>query len=186
MKKYLLFILILTANAYAGGGASSSAHHEAPGIATLIWPVINFAIYFGILTYAYKNFIKPSLVGKEASVRDEIESAKTELLEANSNLEIIKSRKENIESEKEELAAKIAKEGKMQASVVLEDAKNQSAKIARDTQLRIDTEFSSVQSGIRAEIVKRALNSVKKDLKGSLSESQDSEIRKDTLRSALS
>ena len=190
MKRYLAFIFtfifipgLLVAEAYAAG---SAAHHEAPRLGTLIWPAINFAIYFSILTYAYKKLISPSLVGKEASIREEIESAKSELLQAKSALETIENRKECVESEKEEIELRISKEGKMQASLILEDANSQSAKIARDIQLRIDREFTKVKSGIRAEIVKRALNSAELDLKKSLSESQDNELRKDTLRSVLS
>ena len=187
MKKYLVLSTILfVADAFAGGGGAASAgHHEAPGLATLVWPVINFAIYFGILTYAYKKLISPSLVGKEAAIKEEIDSAKSELLQAKSVLETVKNRKEAIESEKEELELKLAKEGKMQASSIVEDGNIQSGKIARDIQLRIDREFSKVESGIRAEIVKRALSSAQSELSDSLSAGQDSELRKDTLRSVL-
>ena len=93
--------------------------------------------------------------------------------------------RENIEFEKEELQERIAKEGKMQASSILEDGNSQSSKIASNIQLRIDREFSKAESGIRAEIVKRALSSAETELTNSLSEGQDSELRKDTLRSVL-
>ena len=45
--------------------------------------------------------------------------------------------------------------------------------------------LSHWSSGIRAEIVKRALSSAETELTNSLSEGQDSELRKDTLRSVL-
>ena len=121
--------MFFVADAFAAGGGAASAHHEAPGIGTLVWPLINFAIYFSILTFAYKKLISPYLIGKEAAVREEIESARSELLQAKSTLETVKNRKESIESEKDDLQEKIAKEGKMQASSILEDGSLQSSKI---------------------------------------------------------
>ena len=93
VRNLIIFAFLFIENANAAG--ASASHHEAPGISSLIWPAINFAIYFYILSRAYKKFAVPALVGKEATIRKEIESNKSELLNANSNLESVKKREEH-------------------------------------------------------------------------------------------
>jgi F0F1-type ATP synthase membrane subunit b/b' len=187
-KKMQIFLLaastVLVASVALAAG-SKSGHYEAPGLASLFWPTVNFIIYALLINYGYRKIGKPAMISHSVQVRDDLKRAAKSLADAESLLAQAESRRENISEEKAKLIERLQEEGKAVAINTLEDAHRQAEAIQSDAKRRIKGETAKARSELLEMVVKKATDLARDDFQRELSAEQDMNLRKAAVISVL-
>ena len=174
MKKLLfLALFVFVAPAYAAG-TGKPAH--------IMWPIINFSIYSTLITLLYFKKIKPALRVRKEKVIASIQSAGTELTQAEAELEAVESRLATLPAEKEDLVKKYAFEAEKMTEQVIQDAESQAKKIAEDVERLIENEFLNAKRSVQESLVSEAMERARKELTTSLNDKEDKTLREKALK----
>lgn len=165
--------------------AAGNAHHEAPDFTTLLWPVVNFGIYFFILSWIYKKHGRPALLARTASVEQQLRHAASVRVDAERELADARERLDRIEEEKGQITQRLQEESKRMATQMLENARQAANNAELDVRRRIASEEAHAAADVRAEVIARAAKLARERLSVALSEEDDYRLRQETLRGLL-
>ncbi len=175
-----LFILSVS-NAWAADGA----HHEAPGIGSLLWPVVNFGIYFFILSTLYKKHGRPALLARTAQVEQQLRNAASVRVDAERELAKAKERLERIDEEKAQITQRLEDEAVRMSTQMLENARQAANNVEHDVRRRIASEQAEANAELRKDVLTRAAKIVRERVSSALSEDDDYRLRQETLRGLI-
>ncbi|MFN8390467.1 MAG: ATP synthase F0 subunit B [Bdellovibrionota bacterium] len=186
MNKRKLFSILAVAGAYVPAAvlaeAVTHAEHEAPGIGSLAWPTVNFAIYFGIVVYLYRRFGRPALVARTAGFEAHFIKAAQVLDQAERELATYENRLRTIVDEQQAIRERLATEGAQIAEQIMVQAEESAAALTRDTSRRIERELSTARSEVRQQAIRRATELALQQLQKGLSADDDFRLRQEALR----
>lgn len=183
VSSFLLGLFGVTC-ANAATSAEHAAHHEAAGISSLFFPAVNFAMYFGVLVWAYKKTVRPALHERSLQIESDLKQAVNILGDVNQRYEDLSDRLVNIESEQTELKKRMRQEGEKLAETLLGKAQESAEAAGEDAQRRMEGEREKAIAEIRREVVRSATKMAREKLKA-LSESDDQRLRQEALRGML-
>jgi F-type H+-transporting ATPase subunit b len=140
------------AEAWAAGGAE----HHSPEISGIIFPLLNFLIYSGIIYY----FAVPLIRSFLKSRHDEVLAAVTEAAARKSNAEALvgdyRSRLAKLKQETESIQVSLKAEGERDQARLLREAESLAAKIKSDAQLLAEQEVKAAKHQVFLELAERA------------------------------
>lgn len=175
-----LFILSVS-DAWAAG----DAHHAPAGVGSLIWPVVNFAIYFAILSWLYKKHGRPALLARTANIEQQLRNAASVRVDAERELAKAKERLDRIDEEKAQITQRLDNEATRMATQMLENARLAANNVEQDLRRRIASEQAHASAELRAAVLARAAKIVRERLANALSDEDDYRLRQETLRGLI-
>ena len=136
--------------------AAAGVEHHTPEISGIIFPLLNFLIYAGIIYY----FAVPLIRSFLKSRHDEVLATVTEAAARKRNAEALvgdyRSRLAKLDQESDSIQASLKAEGERDKARLLREAEGLAAKIRSDAQLLADQEVKSAKHQVFLELAQRA------------------------------
>ena len=165
------------ANAGHEGADHGGGHHQTAGIESLIWPAINFAIFFAICVWIYRNKLAP-LMAKRADDFDSHRRESEKLMQqAEAELRAVELASKNLPNEKEGLLTRALTDGRNLSDVIAEDATKQIAFMKQSLEKRIAVEGRAAEAEVKMKLIERAASLSREGLMKELSVDQDRSFR---------
>jgi F-type H+-transporting ATPase subunit b len=163
---------IFIAEAWAAGGAE----HHPPEIAGIIFPLLNFLIYAGIIYY----FAVPLIRSFLKSRHDEVLATVTEAAARKRNAEALvadyESRLAKVDQEIDSIQASLKAEGERDKARLLREAEGLATKIKSDAQLLADQEVKAAKYQVLLELAERAKGSASDLIRRHLSQADQGRL----------
>ncbi len=158
--------LFYAAEAWAAGGAE----HHSPDITGIIFPLLNFLIYAGIIYY----FAIPLIRGFLKSRHDEVLSTITEAADrkrrAEASVQDYRNRLAKLEQEIKSIQATLKAEGERDKARLLREAEGVAAKIKSDAQFLAEQEIKLAKRQVLQELAEKAKATATDLIRRSMSE----------------
>ncbi len=165
----VLIHLLIAGTAFAAEEAAEhgAEHHAGPPWATLLFSLINLAIFGAILA----RFLVPSIRSWVAERRElivrELEAAATLRAEAQRLKAECDSRLAKLKDEIEQMRAEARRDAERERDRILEAARATAANIQRDAQRLAAAEAKQLEAKLRAETARRAVDLAEEKIKSS-------------------
>ena len=160
------------AEAWAAGGAE----HHTPEISGIIFPLLNFLIYAGIIYY----FAVPLIRSFLKSRHDEVLATVTEAAARKRNAEALvgdyRSRLAKLDQESDSIQASLKAEGERDKARLLREAEGLAAKIRSDAQLLAEQEVKAAKHQVFLELAERAKASATELIRRHLSQADQDRL----------
>jgi F0F1-type ATP synthase membrane subunit b/b' len=183
MNKLLVFLFILPDTAFAS--MAQSGNHESPSIVTLLWPTVNFLIFFFLCVHFYKKLARPVL----RDYRIELESAavrqQNEHSTLSSEFEQIKERLTEVSEEKKEIISELERDGRDLSAVILSSSNQQAERLSNQAKHRFALEAQKISGEAKKVLLNRVMQKVSDQLSGTFSAEDDASFIKKTIDSDL-
>lgn len=166
--KTLLLIALIPGIAFAAGTGKPAA---------IWWPMINFTLYFCLMSYVYRSKIKPALNARKEKLILEMQAAGREIAEAEEELRIVQERFSSLEVEKSELKKRYANEVERVTEEVVKNAESEARQIAVDVERQIENELRAAKASIRNRMIKEASSRARNNLEQTLNDEKDATLR---------
>jgi F-type H+-transporting ATPase subunit b len=146
-----LFILTLTAAAYASGGGGGN---EGPSWFNFTWRGVNFLILAGVLYWLLAEKVKAFFTGRREGIRTALADAVTAREEAEKKFREYAAKLDKATGEIDEITRMIQAQGLTEKERIIEDARKAAEKMKEDTRARMEQEFSKASRELRIEAVR--------------------------------
>jgi len=177
------------------GKEPAEAEEEGPpgDIELWTWKLLNnprvsygaMLINFLILVYGYYRFgkkpIAEALVDRKKSIASSIENAQKILSEAKQRSKKYKSKLEKVEADAQEAKASQVSTGKGDAELIVRNAEEKAARLARDVQFILDQEQKQAQLDLVRETVEKATKEAEELLKSNVSSADQERLAEEFL-----
>lgn len=130
---------------------------------------INFLVLIGIFYRFGRKPVAEALVDRKKSIATSIENAQKILSEAKQRSKKYKSKLEKVEADANEAKASQVSTGKGDAEVIVRNAEEKAARLARDVQFILDQEQKQTQLDLVRETVEKAAKEAEDLLKSNVS-----------------
>jgi F-type H+-transporting ATPase subunit b len=173
------FAIFIPEAVWASAGGEEAVHE--PGFSTLIFPVINFVIYLGIMLFAYFKLVKGALRVRSVSVEENLKKSAEALSLAQSELGQMMKRLDALDLEKVRLRDEFGQEGRRMVEAIRTASEKTKTDIHKDSMRRIEDELKKAKADIRSEVVGLAAQLARQRLERELSGVQDRQLREETI-----
>jgi F-type H+-transporting ATPase subunit b len=143
---------IFIAEAWAAGGAE----HHSPEISGIIFPLLNFLIYAGIIYYFAVPLIRSFLKSRHDEVLATVTEAAARKRSAEALVADYRSRLAKLDQEIESIQTSLKAEGERDKTRLLREAEELAAKIKSDAQLLAEQEVKAAKYQVFLELADRA------------------------------
>jgi F-type H+-transporting ATPase subunit b len=140
------------AEAWAAGGSE----HHAPEISGIIFPLLNFLIYAGIIYYFAVPLIRSFLKARHDEVLATVTGAAARKRSAEALVADYRSRLAKLNQEIESIQVSLKAEGERDKARLLREAEALAAKIKSDAQLLADQEVKAAKQQVLLELAEKA------------------------------
>lgn len=167
---FLICALVLAPSlAFAAGG------HGKP--AAIWWPIINFSLYFCIMSFIYRKKVRPALAARKEKILLQLRQASLEIEAAEEELSLVQDRYTALASEKEDLKKQYQLEAEHLTEDIVSTASLEAEQVARDAERQIESQLRQAQREVTARLVKEAGARAKKILEQTLNDDKDRVLR---------
>jgi F-type H+-transporting ATPase subunit b len=143
---------VFVAQAWAAGGAE----HHSPEISGIIFPLLNFLIYAGIIYYFAVPLIRSFLQSRHNEVLATVTGAAARKQSAEASVADYRSRLAKLNQEIEIIQASLKAEGERDKARLLGEAEALAAKIKIDAHLLAEQEVKAAKHQVFLELAERA------------------------------
>ncbi len=143
--------------------------------------VINFLILIGIYYRFGKKPVAEALVDRKKSIASSIENAQKILSEAKQRAKKYKSKLEKVEADAQEAKQSQVSTGKGDAEVIVRNAEEKAARLARDVQFIVDQEQKQTQLDLVRETVEKATKEAEQLLRSNVSTADQERLAEEFL-----
>jgi F-type H+-transporting ATPase subunit b len=164
--------LSLVGEAWAAGGAE----HHAPDISGLIFPLLNFLIYAGIIYYFAIPLVRSFLKARHDEVLTAVTGAAERKRRAEASVQDYRSRLAKLNQEIESIQTLLKAEGERDKARLLSEAEALAAKIKSDAQFLADQEIKTAKRQLFQEIAERAEAAAMGLIRRSMSEADQARL----------
>jgi len=192
MKRLKYLALVLFAHPVVARAAEHVGEHAAEhgaehhaGIETLIWPAVNFFIYAALMRHFYVKFARPALLARSANFEQHVQRAAQVLEDADRELQKLEARLAGISEEQRQIRERLATEGAQIAAQVMTQAEHTANANRRDIGRRIERELNAATSEVKQQVIAKATELARAQLRSGLSTEDDYRLRQDAIRSLL-
>jgi F0F1-type ATP synthase membrane subunit b/b' len=143
--------------------------------------LINFLILIGIYYRYGKKPVADALVDRKKSIASSIENAQKILSEAKQRSKKYKSKLEKVEADAQEAKQSQVSTGKGDAEVIVRNAQEKAARLARDVEFILDQEQKQTQLDLVRETVEKATKEAEELLKSNVSAADQERLAEEFL-----
>ncbi len=149
-------LLELFTIAQAWAVAAAETEHEAPGIAELLFPLLNFLLYVYLIKRFAIPLVRDFLRSRRQQVVTSIEDATQSKQKAEAIVKDYKARLARLDQETKEIELLFRTEGEREKTKLLQDADRLAAKIKEDALFLAEQEVKAARQKIRQEMADQA------------------------------
>jgi F-type H+-transporting ATPase subunit b len=161
LRHFSRSILLLSAGwATLALAAEEAAHHEAPSIASLFWPVVNFAIFVAIFARYAWPVVREALIERRKAVESELAHGDRARAEAQAALAAIEARRASLAAERERIIQDLRQDAEHDSAALVAAARKSAERIRQDARLVAEQEADRAARTIREEIAARVVANV--------------------------
>ena len=173
----LLFVTLLAGSeVFAAGGGHGDGHVAGPE--TLVWPFVNFFIFFGGLFFLLRKPFMHGWQTRRSSIEEAVNRGAREMEAAQKKLDAAKAQLASVDLDARNLSASITGDTKSEAAQILDEAKRRAEFIATQTRENLSAEQRHAEVTLRREIAQRALDKAAGLLKSEITPEVDRDLRK--------
>jgi F0F1-type ATP synthase membrane subunit b/b' len=155
------------------------------GVGSLLWPAINFAIYFGLMVHFYNRYGRAALRARKIDFEQRFAKAAQLIDEADRELGALENRLRNAAAEQQSIRERLATEGAQIAAQVIAAAEQSAEAVKRDVARRIVRELSAANADVRQKVIAAATEVARGRLEAGLSQEDDYRLRQEAVRGLL-
>ncbi len=122
----------------------------------LLFALINFAIFAGILYWKAGPALRKYLANRHESIKSALEEAAKLQEEAKEKLAEYSSRIKDADAEVNALIEQIRKDAEIEREQIVADAERQAERMRKDAEDRIETEFLAAKRQLEQEVIAKA------------------------------
>ncbi|MEX0804648.1 MAG: hypothetical protein WD688_15235 [Candidatus Binatia bacterium] len=148
-----LFEVFFAAKAWA---SVAGAEHHAPDISGIIFPLLNFLIYVGVIYYYALPLVRRFLRSRRDEVVATITAAETRKQRAKALVEDYKRRLANLDQERESIQELLKAEGEREKARLISEAEVMATKIKSDAEFLAEQEIKIAKQQVLEEMAERA------------------------------
>lgn len=167
MKKALL-IALAVAVAMAAVPALAEGGYSAAQKKDLLFRVMNFAVFFGILFYLVRKPLAGFFRGRRESIARNLEYLEIQARDLGEKNALVQKELEGLAAEREAILARYERQGQAEAERIVREAHEAAEAIIQKTQAAMDLEAKTAREGLRREIIelssRAAVDLVKKNI----------------------
>lgn len=145
-----------------GGALDRAEEPMAPG---LLFALINFAIFVGLLVKFTGPKLATYLRERHDAVKEQLDEAARLRADARAKLDEYNRRIEGLDQEVTRLMSEIRAEAEAERDAMLAQARSQAEAMKRDAQLRIESEIARARLALEREVVAAAVAAAEKVLR---------------------
>ena len=146
----LLSCLFRLATAYASGGGGE----EGPNWFGFAWRLLNFLVLIGILYWLLASKIRDFLTGRREGIKTALSEAASAQEAAEKRFREYSEKLDKATEEIEQLGEMIRSQVLVEKERILEEARKAAEKMKKDTETRLEQEFSKAGRDLRIEAVR--------------------------------
>jgi F0F1-type ATP synthase membrane subunit b/b' len=162
--------------------AWASETEHVPEISSLLFPTINFVLFFALIVYLYKRGGPAALQNYSQRIKEALKKAADIFRGADTEYQSALARLRNLEGEKLALQQQLEQEGEQIARIVVAAGQDKAESIDRDSSHQIENELAQAQKEVRAQVIKEAAARARLQLKKSITGEQDLELCRKALQ----
>lgn len=137
---------------------ASSSHEHHASVTDLVFPVLNFAMYVGLMYRLLNKPISAAVQARSRAVSDGLEKAQNSFKKAQEVLLIAEKRKAGIDLELKNIKSAIDNEARGESDRVVSDANEKAQRIAAQAQSYADAEVRAQQMLLKRELADQVLS----------------------------
>jgi F-type H+-transporting ATPase subunit b len=149
-------------------GAAGGGEHHAPSIGDLFWPVLNFALFLGILWRFAWPIVKAAVADRRTQIESEIAEAARVHEEARAALEGIERMRAGESAERERILAELREEARRDRAALVESARRAAERMREDARRLGESEGDravlEIRRGVAVEVARRAEEELRRRL----------------------
>jgi len=148
-----LFEVFSVAKAWA---SAAGAEHHAPDISGIIFPLLNFLIYVGVIYYFALPLVRRFLRSRRDEVVATITAAETRKQRAKALVEDYERRLANLDQEGQSIQELLKTEGEREKARLISEAELMATKIKSDAEFLAEQEIKIAKQQVLEEMAERA------------------------------
>lgn len=158
MRPAAASLAVILLGALAALGAETGAHgeHHAPSIANLFWPVLNFALFVGLLARFVWPTVRHSLADRRRRIEAEIVEADRAAKEAAAERAAIEAVRSTQKEQGERIVKQLREEGGRERAALVAAARRTAERLREDARRFGEQETARAAHDIRREVAARA------------------------------
>jgi len=176
----MLFILTIFVNlmlaasafAFSGGGGE----HHAFTWKDWLWPIVNFAILFGVLFHFGRKPVREFLQKRTELIEKSIKEAEEAKALARKTLDEVQARLKNTDSEINKILENSKQAGEREKAALIAEGEHIKEKIIEQAKSNIDFELEKAKKAIKTEAALMALELAEKQIKEKLGQKEQESL----------
>ncbi|MGH7821463.1 MAG: hypothetical protein ACREQ9_16995 [Candidatus Binatia bacterium] len=156
MTRLAAVLLVALPAAVAAVEPGAHGEHHAPGIGDLLWPVLNFTLFLGLLARFVWPTIRGSVIERRRRIEGEIAAADHVAGEAGAELAAIEKLRSTQKEEGERIVKQLRAEGEQERAALVAAARRTAERLREDARRLGEQEAARAAHEIRREIAARA------------------------------
>jgi F-type H+-transporting ATPase subunit b len=132
-------------------------HGAEPGIGTLLFPVINFALFVGLLVWKLPGPVRQFFRERTDRIRDGLAAGKRALAEAEDTRATLERDVRELPATIAHLKADVRAAAELERKSLLDVAAHAADRIRGDARLVAEHEVAAARDGLRREVVEEAI-----------------------------
>jgi len=154
----------------AAGGHGGGHEYDAAMWRNLIYRIITFLIFVGVLWYFLRNKVKEAFSGRRYRIETELKDLETRKQEAQTRLSEVEKSIANLSQERDNILEEARKQGEAMKQSIIADAQKMADQITTQAERTAQQETKAALDGIRAEVADMVVDAARKLLAEKLGE----------------
>lgn len=169
-KTALVFLIALILVSTAVPAQAAGAGYSESQIRDLIYRLMNFAAFFGILYYCLRKPLPKFFRERRENITRNLEYLETQARNLEEQTEIMNKQIANIASERDSILAQYERIGHKEAERIITEARAVADALVHKTQAAMDVELKAARKALLLEIVKLSTQSASALVKTSIND----------------
>ena len=164
LQRYLSISVLVAVALLCAGVALAAGGGDGHGgdlLKDFLYRILNFAIMFGLLAYFITKPFKRGMAGRREAIEKSLEEARRAQAEAEAKFAEYEAKLAAANQEIEELTAAIRREGELERSTIIENARQMAAKIEQDADRNANLAVAKARAELRQEAAQLAVTLAK-------------------------
>lgn len=163
MKRLFFSTAVLfTLAAARVAGASTEGGHAAPGIGSLLFPLINFVLFLILLYILAFPRLKNFFVERSSIIRKALQDAEQAKLLAESTFKEYEQKLRNLDKEVQEIREMVKKEGELEKQRIIAEAGREAESLKKQAQYIAEQEVKKAKHELQREVARLSLERAEK------------------------
>lgn len=182
---FVMFFCSAIVFASGGGGGEHAAEQVSKWVKEDWYKVLNFTILVIVLFLVAKKPVKEFFTSRIKGIEEELTDLEQKKQEAEEKIVALETRLKDLDGESKKIVDTYIQQGKDAKKRILEQAKEEAAKLEDMAKRNIDMEFKAATAELKKEITEKAIFEAEKLIKSSISSKDQDKLVDDYLEKVV-